>query len=476
MKDEARPQKHVHFVAISGVGMASLAGLLHAQGYRVTGSDQNIYPPMSTFLSGLGIEVFSGYRPENIPASADLVVIGNAISRDNPEARAVFERGLPYLSLPQALNRFLIGSKKSIVVAGTHGKTTTASLLAWALKEAKWEPSFFIGGIPLNFQTGFALGSGEWVVMEGDEYDTAFFDKGPKFLHYKPETVVLTSIEFDHADIYRNLEHLKEAFRGLVALVPRGGLIVASSEYASVREVCQGAQARVVFYGGRQADWEARNVEFRGERTLFDAFYRGAPDASLETTLLGRHNVANALAAYALGRELGIERAVLARALATFSGVRRRQEVKGTISGVTLIDDFAHHPTAVSETIAAVRAAYPGRRLWAVFEPRSQTSRRKIFVAEFAQALAAADRVIVAGLYQPEKIPQSERLSPVEVVSRIGQLSQNGCAALHLPTAHEIAAYIGENAAPGDVILVMSNGGFDGVQEKIIERLSARLS
>jgi UDP-N-acetylmuramate: L-alanyl-gamma-D-glutamyl-meso-diaminopimelate ligase len=421
----------------------------------------------------MGIAVASGYRKENIESGPDLVVIGNAVSRENPEARAVLEREIPYLSLPQALSRFLIGSKRSIVVAGTHGKTTTASLMAWVLTHAGWDPSFFIGGIPLNFKSGFGQGKGGWAVTEGDEYDTAFFDKGPKFLHYKPDHVILTSLEFDHADIYRDLEHLKVSFRRLVGLVPPSGTLVACWEYAAVREVCHGISARVISYGGPGADWEAKSLRFQGARTSFEVLRRGVSEGTLEVPLMGRHNATNALAVYCLARELGIEAAPLMQALATFAGVRRRQEHKATVGGITVIDDFAHHPTAVRETIAAVRAAYPDHRLWAIFEPRSQTSRRKIFASEFAEALAAADHVVMAGLYQQEKIPAEEQLSPRGVVAEINE-SHGAQRAVFIEKAIDIAAHVGIHARAGDVVLVMSNGGFDGVQEKILQLLKAR--
>ena len=472
MTPQLAPGGHVHFVAICGVGMASLAGLLHERGYKVTGSDQNVYPPMSTFLAELGIAVCPGYRKENLADCPDLVIIGNAVSRDNPEARAVLEKEIPYMSLPQALSRFLIGSNKSIVVAGTHGKTTTASLMAWALNQAGWDPSFFIGGIPLNFGSGFGQGNGGWVVTEGDEYDTAFFDKGPKFLHYKPDSVILTSLEFDHADIYRDLGHLKAAFRRLVELVPSSGILLASWEYEAVKEVCYDARTRVISYGIPGADWAAEILKVQGNKTTFEVLQHGRSDGTLEISLVGRHNVMNALAVYALGKELGIERVMLAQALATFAGVRRRQEHKGTVGGITVIDDFAHHPTAVKATIAAIRAAYPGQRLWAIFEPRSQTSRRKIFAVEFAHALAAADFAVVAGLYQPEKIPAENRLSPSEVVAEIN--CQGAARAIFIEKADDIAAHVSSEARAGDVILVMSNGGFDGLQDKILRLLKAR--
>jgi UDP-N-acetylmuramate: L-alanyl-gamma-D-glutamyl-meso-diaminopimelate ligase len=428
---------------------------------------------MSTYLAGLGIQVLSGYHEAHLEECPDLVVIGNAISRNNSEATAVLERKIPFLSLPQALNRFLIGEKRSIVVAGTHGKTTTASLLAWVLARAGMDPGFFVGGIPLNFGSGLRSGSGPWVVMEGDEYDSAFFDKGPKFLHYRPENVILTSLEFDHADIYRDLEHLKSVFRKLVEQIPSSGIVIASWEYGAVREICRHAGARVLFYGALRADWEAANLKTQGHKTCFEVSYRGSFEGALEISLIGRHNVTNALAVYAMGRELGIERKTLEEALATFAGVRRRQELIGTVSGITVIDDFAHHPTAVKETIAAVRGAYPGRRVWAVFEPRSHTSRRKIFEAEFAQTLAAADLVVVAGLYQPERIPQQDQLSPQEVVAQVNRWKGNGHAA-HIEKANEIAAHVSREAHPGDVVLIMSNGGFDGIQNKILQKLRQR--
>jgi UDP-N-acetylmuramate: L-alanyl-gamma-D-glutamyl-meso-diaminopimelate ligase len=384
----------------------------------------------------------------------------------------VLEKEIPYMSLPQALSRFLIGSNKSIVVAGTHGKTTTASLMAWALNQAGWDPSFFIGGIPLNFGSGFGQGNGGWVVTEGDEYDTAFFDKGPKFLHYKPDSVILTSLEFDHADIYRDLGHLKAAFRRLVELVPSSGILLASWEYEAVKEVCYDARTRVISYGISGADWVAEILKVQGNKTTFEVFQHGRSDGTLEISLVGRHNVMNALAVYALGKELGIERVMLAQALATFAGVRRRQEHKGTVGGITVIDDFAHHPTAVKETIAAIRAAYPGQRLWVIFEPRSQTSRRKVFAIEFAHALAAADFSVVAGLYQPERVPVENRLSPSEVVAEINR--HGPARAVFIEKAGDIATHVSSEARSGDVILVMSNGGFDGVQEKILWLLKAR--
>ena len=462
---------HIHLIAISGVGMASLAGLLRSRGYRVTGSDQNVYPPMSTYLQGIGIPILSGYSAAHIQPRPDLVVIGNAISRNNPEADAVLSLAIPYISFPQALGLFLIQSRTSLVVAGTHGKTTTSALAAWVLARAGLDPGFFIGGVSLNFNSGWNPGSGKYVVLEGDEYDSAFFDKGPKFLHYRPHNVILTSVEFDHADIYRDLDHLKDAFRRLVELIPPSGCLIACNDYGAVREVVGAARCRLLYYSDKtSAEWTASNIHIRNGKSLFEPLYRGASDGVVELGMIGRHNVQNALAVYAMGRELGIDRDKLRDGLATFAGVKRRQEIKGTVGGVLVVDDFAHHPTAVQETLSAVKEAYPGRRLWAVFEPRSNTSKRNIFEQEFAQTLALADRIVVAGLHQPEKVPEPERLSVEKVVQAINRVGEPRAVAIE--KADAIASYVAENAAPDDIVVVMSNGGFDGVQDKILQALA----
>lgn len=474
MSDPLRPGERVYLIAICGVGMASLAGLLQSQGYRVNGSDQNSYPPMSTYLSRLGIQVLSGFNEEHLKERPDLVVIGNAASATNPEIQAVLKLGIPYLSFPQALGKFLIGSKRSIVVTGTHGKTTTTALLAWVLAKAGWDPSFFVGGIPLDFDTGFRQGRGNWVALEGDEYDSAFFDKGPKFLHYKPEKVILTSVEFDHADIYRDLEHLKNAFRRLTEMIPSDGSLLVCNEYEAAKEVSRAARCPVIYYGdGQPGGWRVKNVRAVNRTTLFEPIYGNKSDGVVEVSLMGAHNGKNALAVYALTRELGIDREVVCEAMATFSGVKRRQEVKGSVGGVTVIDDFAHHPTAVKETIAAVRASYPNQRLWAIFEPRSNTSRRRIFEREFSLALGDADRVVVAGVYQPERIPEAERLSPFAIVDEINRLHRDQ-PAVFIERACDIPGFVVQQSKTDDVVLVMSNGAFDGVQEKIIKALEQK--
>ena len=472
MNEHLRPGSHIHFIAICGVGMASLAGLLQAQGFRVTGSDQNVYPPMSTYLEGIGIPVLVGFHAEHIAPRPDLVIIGNAISRGNPEAEAVLAQAIPYISFPQALGQFLIGSRRALVIAGTHGKTTTTALAAWVLDCAGLAPGYFVGGVPLNYGSGWSAGTGEHVVLEGDEYDTAFFDKGPKFLHYRPHNVILTSIEFDHADIYRDLDHLKQSFRRLMEIIPRQGKLMVCSDYPAALEIASSAQAEVLTYGDAlSSDWTARDIRVDEGRSYFNPCYRGHGEGAVETGLIGRHNIKNALAVYAMARAMGIERGKLLDGFARFAGVKRRQEVRGTQRGVIVIDDFAHHPTAVRETLDAVAEAYSGRRIWAVFEPRSHTSRRNIFEDQFAQALARANRVILAQLYQPEKIAEAERLSVDRVVASVNRLRGAACA-IRIDKAADIAAYLGAQAQTNDVILVMSNGGFDGAQDKILHALA----
>jgi UDP-N-acetylmuramate: L-alanyl-gamma-D-glutamyl-meso-diaminopimelate ligase len=367
----------------------------------------------------------------------------------------------------------LIGNRESIVIAGTHGKTTTTALAAWVFKCAGLKPGFFVGGVPLNFGSGWDSGAGDQVILEGDEYDSAFFDKGPKFLHYRPQKTILTSVEFDHADIYRDLDHLKEAFRHLARLIPSDGLLVACYDYPAVREVVKAGSCPVVSYGDDDScDWTARNIRAEAGRSYFEPCFRKHSERPVELGAIGRHNVKNALAVYVLARELGMDRSKLLEGFTSFSGVKRRQEFKGEERGVLLIDDFAHHPTAVAETIIAVKQAFTGRRIWAVFEPRSNTSRRKIFEGEFARALSLADRIVVSGLHQPEKIPEQERLSVERVVEAINE-SVGDKRAVLINGGDKIAAHVAAEAIKGDIVLVMSNGGFDGVQDKILATLAS---
>ena len=470
--------KNVHLIAVCGVGMASLAGMLKERGFRVTGSDANVYPPMSTQLEELGIPLSSPYAAGNIPGDAELVVVGNAVSRDNPECLEAVRKGLPLLSMPQAVSKFFLRGKESIVVAGTHGKTTTASLLAWSLFDLGEDPSFLVGGVPKNFPVSYRVGAGPHFVIEGDEYDTAYFDKGPKFLHYLPKIVLLTSIEFDHADIYRDLSHLEESFRKLVRLIPADGLLVACADYAGAVTVAAEAGCPVVYYAANSPpgaglpkdSWKVRSVAENGEFTRF-RMERGAAAPEFALRLPGRHNAANAAAAAIALLQLGYEAERVAVALSGYAGVRRRQEVLGEFGGVLVVDDFAHHPTAVRETILAVRARYPGRRITAVFEPRSNTSRRKIFQKEFAGALSGADSVVVAGVFGADKIPPEDRLAPDEVAAAV---QAGGTEAFYIPEVERIVDHLGGTCRPGDLVLIMSNGGFGGIQGKLARVLSER--
>jgi UDP-N-acetylmuramate: L-alanyl-gamma-D-glutamyl-meso-diaminopimelate ligase len=477
--------RSIHFVAIGGTGMGSLAGLLHARGLKVTGSDEKLYPPMSTALERWGIPVQEGFRAENVlEADPDLVVIGNAVRPDNPEARAAIDEGFTYRSFSDALYELAMAGRHSVVIAGTHGKTTTTSLVAYLLKATGRDPSLLVGGISLDFDGSFAEGQGAHFVVEGDEYDTAFFDKTPKFLHYHPRTLILTSVEFDHADIYRDLDHVKEAFRKLVAGMPADGTIVAATAHAGVRDVVQGAPCRVIGYavdapeapaGSEEQlarEWHARALAPDAVGTRFEIWQRGARSAHASTPLHGAFNVENSLGALAAVHALGVPLDDALAALPRFRGVKRRMEVRGTAGGVTVLDDFAHHPTAVAASLGAARARYPGRRVLAVFEPRSNTSRRAVFQSEYADALAHADIAFV------RQVPDApiysafgevrDRLSAEAIV---GTLSRRGTPAVTHESVDELVDAIARSARSGDVVLVMSNGDFGGIWVKLLARL-----
>lgn len=464
--------RHVHLVAVAGVAMAALAGMLRARGLRVTGSDEAIYPPMSTLLERLGIPVLEGYRAENLAPRPDLVVIGNKVSRDNPEVQAVLAAGLPYLSLPEALGTLFLAGKQSLVVAGTHGKTTSTAMLAWVLERAGLDPSLLVGGESLDFGGNFKLGGGPHFVIEGDEYDSAFFDKGPKFLHYRPSAAILTAVEFDHADIYRDLEAVKAAFRRFVALLPADAPLVVASAFPHALDVARGGRARVITFGDEpDADWRIDGLRDAAGVLAFDV-RRGARHAgALTLAVPGAINARNALGVYALARELGLAHDAIAAGLASFRGVARRQQVIGDFRGVTLVDDFAHHPTAVAGTLAALRARYAGRRLWGVFEPRSNTSRRRVFQREYVAALAAADRVIVGGVFQKQSdaVSAEQLFSPAQLV---GDLTAAGVAAAAIGSPDDIAAALAAETAPGDVVVLMSNGSFGGLRDKLVAALT----
>jgi UDP-N-acetylmuramate: L-alanyl-gamma-D-glutamyl-meso-diaminopimelate ligase len=451
--------------------MAALAGLLKKAGHAVTGSDTQIYPPMSTLLQEAGIPCKIGYDPAHIEPSTDLVIIGNAVGKTNPEVVATLERGLPTLSMPAALGEFFLKGKQSLVVAGTHGKTTTSSLLAWVLTSAGRDPGMMIGGWVKNFNSNHRLGEGDYFVVEGDEYDTAFFDKGPKFLHYQPRHAILTSIEFDHGDIYPDLAAIKQAFRKFVALLPAEGLLVAAAGDPAIGEVVKGAGCRIETYGiDEEADWQAEQIEMTGDLLSFDVFYRRKKMGTIRSPLVGRHNLKNSLAVIALAHRIGVPWEKIADGVLRFEGVKRRQEIVGEVRAILIIDDFAHHPTAIAETLAALRLRYPSRRLWAVFEPRSATSRRNVFQKEFVTALAAADRIILADLFAPEKIPAEQRLHPEQIISDLAAL---GKSALFLSTPDQIVSELVKSLQPGDVVCVMSSGGFGGIHQKLISRLNS---
>ncbi|MGA7340318.1 MAG: UDP-N-acetylmuramate:L-alanyl-gamma-D-glutamyl-meso-diaminopimelate ligase [Terracidiphilus sp.] len=479
----SRTPKRIHLSGICGTAMASLAGLLQLEGHRITGSDKAAYPPMSDLLRALAIPVFEPYAESNLDPRPDLVVIGNALSRGNPEVERVLDERIPFTSMAALLREEFLEGRESLVVAGTHGKTTTTSMLAWiyqvAAREAPLlEPSFLIGGVAENFQSSFQLRPTRTFIAEGDEYDTAFFDKGPKFLHYFPDALILTHVEFDHADIYADLEAVKLAFKRLVNLVPRRGLIVAYDGSANVTECVEHALCRVERYGfSDHADWRIRNLRHESGHesglTRWEVWRQGAQWSQLEMALAGEHNALNATAAAALAAGQGVSKDAIAAAIAGFKSVKRRLEVRAEIGGVTVIEDFAHHPTAIRETLRALRAVYPQARLWAILEPRSNTLRRKVLEADLVASLRFADRVVLAQVYQQQRIPEAERLHPEDVVRA---LNREGTEAELLPDADAIVDGIAPHLAPGDVVAILSNGGFDGIYEKLPARLNERFS
>jgi UDP-N-acetylmuramate: L-alanyl-gamma-D-glutamyl-meso-diaminopimelate ligase len=469
--------KHIHLIGICGTAMASLAGMLAQRGFRVTGSDAAAYPPMSDFLHNLGIPVAQPFAAANLDPRPDLVVIGNAMSRGNVELEEVLDRRIPFCSLPQLLHDEFLRGKEVLVIAGTHGKTTTTSMLSWIFHSAGLQPSFLIGGIAENFGSSFQLGSGKHFILEGDEYDTAFFDKGPKFLHYFPDAVILTSVEFDHADIYKDLDAVETAFKRLVNLIPRRGRIIAfdgaiggASESPSLNRCLAKAFCPVERYGvGQVADWKVANLRLEPDCTTWTVFHEGKPWANLEFALAGEYNVWNATAAAALAFSCGIPTTAIADALKTFKSVKRRLEVKAQVNGITIIDDFAHHPTAIAGTLKALRARYAGARLWAILEPRSNTLRRRVLQADLARSLALADEIMVAGVFRSEAVPENERL---ELPALAAEIAQNGRRARLLPDADAIVAAIAPELRHGDVVAILSNGGFGGIYEKLPARLS----
>ncbi len=462
----------VHLIGICGTAMATLAAMLKRKGIDVRGSDQDMYPPMSEFLTAEGIPTFAGYRADHITADLDLVVVGNAISRGNPEVEEVLDRKIRYCSLPEAIREQFLWGAQSIVIAGTHGKTTTTSLTGWLLAHGGMDPTVLVGGIARNFGeqgSSYRMGQGRAFVIEGDEYDSAFFDKTAKFLKYLPDIAVITNVEFDHADIYADFDAVALAFRRLVNLVPRGGLLLLGADSPGALALKTGAVSRVETFGlAEHVDWQGHDLEVAGAATRFRVRRGGQPYGEFELPLVGAFNVRNALAAIAIAADAGVGVERIAAALKLFAGVKRRLEVVGTSDGVTIYDDFAHHPTAVAETLAGLRAANPEARIWAVFEPRSASSCRKIFQDDFARAFAGADEVIIARVFR-SKLPDAERLSVSQLV---GDLDSCGRPARAADSVDDIIGAIVREHRPGDLVVIMSNGGFGGIHRKLLQALS----
>ncbi|WP_456431405.1 UDP-N-acetylmuramate--L-alanine ligase [Thermosulfuriphilus sp.] len=464
-----KDSQRIHLLGICGTGMGALAGLLKSLGHVVTGSDVNVYPPMSETLAELGIPIYPGWRPENIILSnPDLAIIGNVIRRDNPEAQEILIRGIPYLSMPQAINRFFLSSRRPLVVAGTHGKTTTSSLLLHVLAALGLDPGGLVGGVVKSLGGNFRVGQGDFFVLEGDEYDSAFFDKVPKFFHYDPYGAILTSVEFDHADIYASLEEIIEAFAGFVGLVSEDGLLVYWADSPLVEEIVRRSRARKIAYGqGQKADFVLVSRSPLPGGQILEV---RTPEGELEffLPLIGRHNALNALAVLALVSSLGLDAKAVALAMGDFSGVKRRQEIRGEARGAIIIDDFAHHPTAVRETIAAVRESWPDRRLIAVFEPRTNTSRRRIFQEVYPEALSGADLVVVRRAPGISAIPKEERFSSEKLAHDIEAL---GTPAQYFPDTEAIVEFLLGEVRAGDIVLIMSNGGFDNIHSRLLADL-----
>ncbi len=457
--------------------MASLAGMLQLKGHYVTGSDMAAYPPMSDFLRGLGIPIADPFSEKNLDPAPDLVIVGNALSRGNPEVEYVLDQRIPFQSMAQITHDEFILGHESLVVAGTHGKTTTTSMLAWiyevaSRRQPELAPSFLIGGIAENFGSSFKLSEGRTFIIEGDEYDTAFFDKGPKFMHYFPDAMILTHVEFDHADIYRDLDAVKTAFKRLVNLVPRRGRLVAFDASENVTECVAKAFCAVERYGFiPDSHWQLAGLSQKESHTSWHVLRSGVEWGEFILPMAGEHNALNATAAAALAAGQGVELASIQEALQSFASVKRRLEVKAVIDGVTIIDDFAHHPTAIRETLRALRASYAGARLWVVLEPRSNTLRRNIFERELIEALGLADEIVLAGVFKQESIPENERLHPEVILRGLHTLGHR--AELHA-NAGEIVNAIVPRLTSGDVVAVLSNGGFDGIYEKLPRRLAER--
>jgi UDP-N-acetylmuramate: L-alanyl-gamma-D-glutamyl-meso-diaminopimelate ligase len=461
--------KSIHMIAICGTGMGALAGMLKDKGYKVTGSDQKVYPPMSEFLAGKGIEITEGFHEKNLAYGPDLVVVGNAVSKDNSEVVGMHRKGLYFCSMPQALNRLIMFGKNALVVTGTHGKTTTASILAWILYTAGLDPTFMIGGILNNFKSNYRLGNGEHMVIEGDEYDTAFFDKGPKFLHYDPSIAILTSVEFDHADIFKDLGQVKEAFDAFINGISDQHTLIAFDGDKHIADLVRGKRCQVIQYGrNAKAIWQLGTIAISWPWTFFDVLKHDTIFGTFKTRLVGEHNLLNALSAVAAADRLSIPAETVAAAFKTFEGVKRRQEVRGQKSGITVMDDFAHHPTAVRETIRAVKPFCAGGRLIAVFEPRTNSSMRNVFQNIYPLSFDGADIICIREPSLLEKIPPRERFSSQQLVKDLKGRDED---AYYFTDTDSIIDFLVTEAKSGDLILVMSNGGFDNIHERLLSVL-----
>ena len=468
---------HYHLIGICGTAMASLAGMLQARGHRVTGSDENVYPPMSTMLRDLGIDVMEGYASEHLTTTPDCVIVGNAIPRGNPEVEETLKRKLLYRSQAEVVKDEFIRGRHCLAVAGTHGKTTTTSIASWVMDQGGLNPSFLIGGVAQNFDSSFRVTDSDYMIIEADEYDTAYFDKGPKFMHYLPELAIVNNIEFDHADIYRDLDAVKLAFRRFMNLVPGNGCLIAGWDSPNVRAVVAEMGSRLftrVETFGLQSDakWQVRNPDFGAQLSRFDVYCENKKWGEFETPLLGEFNLANCLAVIIAANAWGLNQEKIRQALATFKNVKRRAEIRGERRGVVVIDDFAHHPTAVRETLRALRSKYSSHRIVAVFEPRSWSSRLAVFQDDYAEAFLAADYVVIANVFDSQRVTEKGRA--LDTAKLIEAISQQGKPALALPGADEIVKHLRPELRAGDVIAIMSNGGFGGIHDKLLLALEEK--
>lgn len=466
---DLKPGSHIHLMGICGTAMASLAGLFKSMGYKVTGSESNPYPPMSTQIESMGIPIFKPYQAKNLDPKPDFVIIGNVISASNEEAKEVLRLDIPYTSLAKAMGEAIIDWRQCICVSGTHGKTTTTSLMSWIAETCGKQPGFLIGGIPKNFSKSFQLPKGDFFVIEGDEYDTAYFDKVPKFIHYRPTHAILTSIEFDHADIYKNLDEIKDAFSRLMKLIPENGTLIWHGEDQNIESIKHLCKAKNTFsYGIKTGDYQPKNLKVSEKGTSFEVYKKGSRLGDYFVQMTGDYNILNATATIAMSDVLGWDQAKLKSALESFQGVKRRQEILGEPRGVLVIEDFAHHPTAVKETLKGLKSRYPTRKIFSVFEPRSATSRRKVFQKDYAQAFSIADETLLMTAFDQSKIDEGDRFSSEELVQ---DLKDQGQTANAFQNVDQIVSKLKADAHKGDLIVIMSNGGFDGIYQKLMKAL-----